>query len=68
MTSSDSPIATPSRTRFGCVCGHELQTYGRDRHRRYYELGDAAHLAPVMTRVCPGCGRRLPGKNPGWSR
>jgi hypothetical protein len=65
MTSLDGPTAAPTRTGFGCVCGRELQTYGRDRHRRYYELGDAAHLAPVMNRVCPSCGRGLPGKNPG---
>ncbi|HXE94266.1 MAG TPA: hypothetical protein VN544_10735 [Gaiellaceae bacterium] len=55
--------SSASATRFGCVCGRELQVYGRDRHRRYYELDDAAHVMPVMTRVCPGCGHGLPGKN-----
>ncbi len=47
-----------------CTCGHELQMHGRDRHRRYYELDDAAHSGPVMTRACPMCGHGLPGKNP----
>jgi len=31
--------------------------------KRFYELGDATHVEPIMTRVCPSCGRRLPGKN-----
>jgi hypothetical protein len=68
MTVCASPIASSApRTAapYGCACGHELQVYGRDRHRRYYELDDAAHLAPVMTRACHTCGRGLPGKNPG---
>jgi hypothetical protein len=55
--------SSASATRFACACGRELQVYGRDRHRRYYELDDAAHAMPVMTRVCPGCGRGLPGTN-----
>jgi hypothetical protein len=59
----DAPIATATRARFACACGHELQVYGRDRHRRFYELGDASHVEPIMTRVCPSCGRGLPGKN-----
>ena len=59
----DAPIATATRAPFACSCRHELQVYGRDRHRRYYELGDATHVEPIMTRVCPSCGRRLPGKN-----
>ncbi len=57
-----TPLATAAT--YGCVCGHELEVHGRDRHRRYYELDDAAHAGPVMARVCPSCGRGLPGKNP----
>jgi hypothetical protein len=49
---------------YRCRCAHRLEVRGRDRHRRYYELDDDAHLQPVMARVCPGCGRMLPGKNP----
>lgn len=60
-----APLATAvTAAPYDCVCGHELEVHGRDRHRRYYELDDAAHLNPVMTRTCPDCGRALPGKNP----
>lgn len=55
---------TVSAAPFGCACGHKLEVHGRDRHRRYYELDDAAHRKPVMRRACPACGRGLPGKNP----
>jgi hypothetical protein len=56
-----SPLVTAAT--YGCACGHGFKVYGRDRHRRYYEYDDAAHVDPVMTRVCPICERRLPGKN-----
>ena len=67
MTVYASPIVSSTHrtaAAYGCTCGHELQVYGRDRHRRYYELDDTTHLSPVMTRACPTCGRGLPGKNP----
>jgi len=57
-----APLVTAAT--YGCACGHGFNVYGRDRHRRYYEYGDAAHVDPVTTRVCPSCGRGLPGKNP----
>jgi len=37
--------------------------FGGGRHRVYFELSDARSENPVMNRVCPACGRGLPGKN-----
>ena len=55
--------STAQTPRYRCVCGHELQVFGRGRHRRYFELRDLALIDPVMTRICPACHRVLPGKN-----
>jgi hypothetical protein len=53
------------RSTYTCSkCGHVLAVYGRERHRVYFELSDARLAEPVMSRVCPGCGLGLPGKNP----
>lgn len=46
-----------------CGCGHALKVFGGGRHRVYFELGDSRLDDPVMNRVCPACGRGLPGKN-----
>jgi len=48
---------------YRCECGHELQVFGRDRHRVYFELTNTSLDDPVMDRVCPECGRYLPGKS-----
>ncbi|MGH2913839.1 MAG: hypothetical protein ACRDMX_02510 [Solirubrobacteraceae bacterium] len=44
-------------------CGHPLPVFGGGRHRVYFEPGITALDNPVMDRVCPDCGRCLPGKN-----
>jgi hypothetical protein len=46
-----------------CECGHVLRVSGLGRHRVYFELSDEQRDNPVMNRVCPECGRGLPGKN-----
>jgi hypothetical protein len=65
-----APAATPPvsenpdrRREHRCECGHVLRVSGGGRHRVYFELGDARLTDPVMNRVCPACGRGLPGKN-----
>ena len=60
------PQVSDSRARPGeyrCECGHVLRVYGGGRHRVYFESEDAGFKDPVMNRVCPECGRGLPGKN-----
>jgi hypothetical protein len=60
------PLVSGSSDRvpgYRCECGHVLRVFGGGRHRVYFELGDARLEDPVMNRVCPGCGRGLPGKN-----
>jgi hypothetical protein len=51
------------RPAYRCDCGHVLRVFGGGRHRVYFELGDLRSDDPVMSRVCPACGRGLPGKN-----
>jgi hypothetical protein len=64
------PLPAPSRKpdprRVYCCseCGHSLRVSGLGRHRVYFELDDELLSGPVMNRVCPACGRGLPGKNP----
>jgi predicted RNA-binding Zn-ribbon protein involved in translation (DUF1610 family) len=54
-----------SRPTYGCPeCGHVLHVSGLGRHRVYFELNDERSDDPVMNRVCPSCGRGLPGKSP----
>jgi hypothetical protein len=50
------------RTAYRCSCGHALRVFGGGRHRVYFEAGSARLDAPVLDRLCPGCGRALPGK------
>jgi hypothetical protein len=51
------------RTIHRCECGRLLRVFGGGRHRVFFEPGDVALADPVLTGVCAGCGRRLPGKN-----
>jgi rubredoxin len=52
------------RPTYRCAgCGHVLRVSGLGRHRVYFELDDVPFQDPVMNRVCPGCGRGLPGKS-----
>ena len=51
------------RPEYRCECGHRLLVFGGGRHGRYFELGNKRLDDPVMDRVCPACGRGLPGKN-----
>ena len=52
------------RTIYSCPeCGHLLRVSGLGRHRVYFEPGNTGLDDPVMNRVCPECGRDLPGKN-----
>ena len=53
---------SPRRDAYRCECGHALHVYGGGRHRVYFELEDTSFTDPVMNRVCPECGRGLPGK------
>jgi endogenous inhibitor of DNA gyrase (YacG/DUF329 family) len=53
-----------SRPTYTCpACGHVLHVSGLGRHRVYFELTDKWADDPMMNRVCPECGRGLPGKN-----
>jgi predicted RNA-binding Zn-ribbon protein involved in translation (DUF1610 family) len=60
-----APVARlDSRPTYTCPgCGHVLRVSGLGRHRLYFELTDKRADDPVMNRVCPACGRGLPGKN-----
>ena len=51
------------RAEYRCECGHVLRVFGVGRHRVYFEPADARLDDPVMNRVCPECGRGLPGHN-----
>jgi hypothetical protein len=44
-------------------CRHVLRVSGLGRHQVYFELDDERSDAPVIDRVCPGCGHGLLGKN-----
>ena len=56
--------ATDLRPTYSCPeCGHLLRVSGLGRHRVYFELDHERSDNPVMSRVCPGCGHGLPGKN-----
>ncbi len=61
-----APSAKPNRrpTNSCTECGHVLRVSGLGRHRVYFEPSDKRGEDPVMNRVCPECGRGLPGKNP----
>jgi hypothetical protein len=50
------------RGEYRCECGHVLRVFGGGRHRVYFEPRNAPLNDPVMNRVCPECGRGLPGK------
>jgi predicted RNA-binding Zn-ribbon protein involved in translation (DUF1610 family) len=68
LTPASAGTATPrkpdARPTYMCPeCGHMLRVYGLGRHRVYFELGDERSDDPVMNRVCPACGNRLPGKS-----
>ena len=51
------------RVEHRCECGHVLRVFGDGRHRVYFEPSNVRLDDPVMNRVCPNCGRGLPGKN-----
>jgi predicted RNA-binding Zn-ribbon protein involved in translation (DUF1610 family) len=65
----------PSRPRdprptYGCPeCGHVLRVSGLGRHRVLADIACTSSSVtsdldePVINRVCPACGRGLPGKN-----
>lgn len=56
--------AQPTRRgTYRCECGHPLRVFGAGRHRIYLPPGNTALDDPVMNRICPECGRGLPGKN-----
>ena len=44
-------------------CRQVLRVSGLGRHQVYFELDDERSDAPVMDRLCPGCGHGLLGKN-----
>jgi hypothetical protein len=61
---TETPRAPDSRPAYSCPeCGHVLRVFGLGRHRVYFEPGDERSDDPVMNRVCPECGRGLPGKS-----
>lgn len=51
------------RVVYRCPCTHSLRVSGGGRHRVYFECENTRLDDPVMNRVCPSCGRSLPGKN-----
>ena len=63
---TEEPLVSRSSDRKAehrCECGHVLRVFGGGRHRVYFEPGNTGLDDPVMNRVCPECGRDLPGKN-----
>jgi hypothetical protein len=48
---------------YRCECGHALRVCGCGRHRVFFDPGNTRLDDPMMNRVCPECGRGLPGKN-----
>ncbi len=62
---AERPVSeiSAARDEYRCECGHVLRLSGGGRHRVYFERGDVAMDDPIMNRVCPQCGRGLPGKN-----
>ena len=54
-------VAVERQHSYQCACHHELQVFGRGRHRVYFEPEDTAFTDPVMTGTCPQCQRWLPG-------
>jgi hypothetical protein len=60
---ADAGQPDPRSTYICPDCGHALRVSGGGRHRVYFELGDQRLDEPVMNRICPACGRGLPGKN-----
>jgi hypothetical protein len=50
------------RREYRCECGHTMRFFGSGRHRVYFELTNTKLDDPVMDRLCPQCGRELPGK------
>jgi hypothetical protein len=65
-----APSGLPdARPTYSCPeCQHVLRVSGLGRHRVYFELDHDQSDDPVMNRVCPACGHRLPGKNAAGSR
>lgn len=51
------------RREYRCECTHPFSVVGGGRHRVYFEPTDTRLDHPVMDRVCPECGRGLPGRN-----
>ena len=58
-----APGVSARRDEYRCECGHVLRVFGGGRHRVYFEPENTRLDDPVMNRVCPACGRTLPGKN-----
>jgi hypothetical protein len=53
---------TPGRTHTCPKCETVLRVTGIGRHRVFFVTTDELLDDPVMNRVCPRCGDRLPGK------
>ena len=62
---NEPPVSSESvqKSEYRCECGHGLWVSGLGRHRVYFEPGKPMPDAAVTNRVCPVCGRGLPGKN-----
>jgi hypothetical protein len=56
-------VAVEPRLRQRCDRGHELQAFGRGRHRVCSELTDPAFTDPVMSGNRPGCRLPLAGEH-----
>jgi len=66
IAAAEAPLVSASserRAEYRCECGHALRVSGGGRHRVYFERANTRLDDPVMNRVCPECGRSLPGKN-----
>jgi hypothetical protein len=60
---NDGELLPGRRSDYQCECGHSLRVSGGGRHSVYFEPENTRLDDPVMNRVCPACGRGLPGKN-----
>jgi hypothetical protein len=63
---SPVPAVADRPGEYRCECGHVLRVFGGGRHRLYFEPENARLDDPVMSGVCPECGRGLPGKHQPW--
>lgn len=67
---ADAPArrrGTVSGGAYECECGQMLRVLGGGRHAVFFMPDTTRSDQPIMNRVCPACGRGLPGKGSGYA-